>query len=84
MMLTILRLLAVATIWILKISSLPKLDHNRVATQICKYVYVTADREHCFDLSGLIRAVGVTNIHLRQYSNYKQIILLDMYRYKLS
>ena len=25
-----------------------------------KYIYITADSEHCFDLSGLIGAVGVT------------------------
>ena len=32
-----------------------------------KYVCRTADNEHCFDLSGLVRAVGVTGIYSRQY-----------------
>ena len=27
----------------------------------------TADSEHCFDLSGLIKAVSVTDIYSRQY-----------------
>ena len=28
--------------------------------------YITADSEHCFDLSGLISAVGVTEGHIRR------------------
>ena len=40
--------------------------------QMHKYVYRTADREHCFDLSGLISAVGVTDIYARQYMSAKE------------
>ena len=32
-----------------------------------KIVLKSADSEHCFDLSGLISTVGVTDIYLRQY-----------------
>ena len=33
-----------------------------------KLLYRTADSEHRFDLSGLISAVGVTDIYSRQYT----------------
>ena len=32
-----------------------------------KYVCITADSEHCFDLSGFISAVGMHDINSRQY-----------------
>ena len=35
--------------------------------QMRKYAYKTADSEHCFDLSGLISGVDVTDIYSRQY-----------------
>ena len=41
-----------------------------------KYVYRTADREHCFDLSGIISAVGVTDVYSRQYTPEKEFLLM--------
>ena len=45
---------------------------SRFVTQMqkCKYACVTAESEHCFDLSGLISAVGVTDIYSRPYGRY--------------
>ena len=42
--------------------------------QKCKYDYVyrTANSKHCFDLSGLISAVGVTDVYSRQYPAEKE------------
>ena len=34
--------------------------------QMRKYAYGTADTKHCFDLSGLISAVGVIDVYSRQ------------------
>ena len=34
------------------------------------FEYLTRDSEHCFDLSGLISAVDVTDIYSRQYAIY--------------
>ena len=34
--------------------------------------HMSQNCEHCFDLSGLISAVGVTDIYLRQYIPEKE------------
>ena len=41
-------------------------------TQLCKYVYRTADIEHCFDLSDFISAVDMTDIYSRQFTPEKE------------
>ena len=40
------------------------------------YVYRTADSERCFDRSGLINVVGVTNINLRHRISGKVFLLV--------
>ena len=45
-------------------------EQNKISLtqmQIRWYIHNTTDNEHCFDLSGLISAVGVTDIYSRQY-----------------
>ena len=48
--------------------------------QMHKYVYRTADSEHCFDLSDLISAVGVTDIYSRQYTPEKKFFTFTVER----
>ena len=43
-----------------------------------KCAFITADSEHCFDLSGLISIVGVTGIYLRQYICREEFFACDL------
>ena len=44
---------------------LHRIGMNKLLIKVYKF-FRTADSEHCFDLSGLISAVGVTKNYLRQ------------------
>ena len=43
--------------------------------RITLYIYKTADSKHCFDVSGLVSAVGVTDIFSRRYMLKKDFYL---------
>ena len=46
---------------------------NRFLVEQCHYyIYKTADSEHCFDLSGFISAVDVSDVYSRQYMSEKE------------
>ena len=51
------------------------------AEQNSFYVPTTEDIEHYFDLSGVIRAVGVTDIYSRQYIPEKEVGSGNRYNY---
>ena len=44
---------------------LHRIGMNKLLINVYRF-FRTADSEHCFDLSGLISAVGETKIYLRQ------------------
>ena len=43
-----------------------------------KYVYITVDSEHCFDVLDLISAVGVTDIYSNCDRSALQIVTLTL------
>ena len=55
------------------------LEVNDKCYSASKYAcIITADSKHCYDLSGLISAVGVTDIYSRQYVPEKEFLTPDL------